>query len=503
MPMNESSLVDDPLVAPDLVQAVLPYAKTEQCGKGQDLILTGEQADCFYYVEEGTFEVSYTAQNTHIVVAMIGEGSFFGEIGFFDQLTRTRNIQAMEAASLRVFNQQSMAEISRCDARLYARFIEFLLRTVCSRFRQNLSDRGPLTSYAAFLSTGKEHFQGLQPLPADLLSSSGWRQVSQRVEDLKAALFDIAYQLQKDTGSDIDPDLLSRGEAVLDTFNSELAQFIQHSLAPQHVSWMWGYVFKEVFPYFMRSRYAERAYYKPKGYAGDYLMMEWIYKQQPDGDGKLGKLIDGWILRQASCQAVRNRRELLSDLLDSMCRQRLHMDRRIRIMNLACGPARELFDLLDRCDYSRQIDALCVDIDPEALQYANQHVNTSSHQASVRFMRENVIKWSIGRAKHDIKPQDIIYSSGLCDYLDQRMLTKLIRRCYDQLAPGGRLIIGNFAHTNPDRLLMDHIVYWRLIHRDKQDLFDAFSETPFGDRLEVITEAQGVNLFAVGTKKDL
>ncbi len=500
MSMNESSLVDDPVVAPDLVQAVLPYAKREQCGKGQDLIITGEQADCFYYVEEGTFEVSYTAQNTHIVVAMIGEGSFFGEIGFFDQLTRTRNIQAMEDASLRVFNKQSMAEINRCDARLYARFMEFLLRTVCSRFRQILSDRGPLTSYAAFLSTGKEHFQGLQPLPADLLGSSGWQQVNQRVEDLKAALFDIAYRLQKDSSPEIDPDLLSRGEAVLDTFNSELAQFIQHSLAPEHVSLMWGYVFKEVFPYFMRSRYAERAYYKPKGYAGDYMMMEWIYKQQPDGDGKLGKLIDGWILRQASCQAVRNRRELLSHLLDSMCRQRLQLGRRIRIMNLACGPARELFDLLDRCEYSRQIAALCVDIDPEALQYADQNVDTSSHQASVRFMRENVIKWALGRAKHDIKPQDIIYSSGLCDYLDQRLLTKLIHRCYDQLAPGGQLIIGNFAHTNPDRLLMDHIVYWRLIHRDKQDLFDAFSETPFGDKVEVLTEAQGVNLFAVGTK---
>ncbi len=500
MPINESSPADDHLVDPDLVRDILPFAQKEQCRKGQNLILTGEKADCFYYVEEGTFEVSYTAQDTPIVVAMIGAGSFFGEIGFFDQLTRTRNIKAVETASLRVFNKQSMAEIRHSDAGLYARFMEFLLRTVCSRFRQILADRGPLASYAAFLSTGKEHFQGLQPLPADLLGSSGWQQVNQRVEDLKAALFDIAYRLQEDSGPDIDPELLTRGEAVLDTFNSELARLIQNNLAPRHASLMWGYVFKEVFPYFMRSRYAERAYYKPKGYAGDFMMMEWIYKQQPDGDGKLGKLIDGWILRQASCQAVRNRRKLLSDLLDSMCRQRLHLGRRIRIMNLACGPARELFDLLDKCDYSRQIDALCIDIDPEALQYANQHVNTSSHQASVRFMRENVVKWAIGRAKHDIQPQDIIYSSGLCDYLDQRLLTKLVCRCYDQLAPGGQLIIGNFAHTNPDRLLMDHIVYWRLIHRDKQDLIDAFVESPFGDRVEVITEEQGVNLFAVGTK---
>lgn len=500
MNQHEPSLSNELSVDADLVRAVLPFSERTECRKGQALIVSGEQAECFYYVEKGAFEVSYTAQHTPIVVAIIGTSSFFGEIGFFDRLTRTRNIHALEDASLHQFSRKSMDAIRHADARVYARFMEYLLRTVCSRFRQILTDRGPLSSYAAFLSTGKEHFQGVQSLPADLLGSSGWQRVSQRVEELKAALFDIAYQLQKDPGPEIAPELLTRGEAVLDNFNSELARFIQHSLDPQHVSMMWGYVFKEVFPYFMRSRYAERAYYKPKGYAGDFLMMEWIYNQQPEGDGKLGKLIDGWILRQASCQAVRNRRILLKELLDKMCRQRLNQGHRIRIMNLACGPARELFDLLDSCDYSGQIDALCVDIDAEALQYANQKVNTSSHQASVRFMRENVVKWAIGRARQDIKPQDIIYSSGLCDYLDQRLLTVLIRRCYHQLKPGGNLIIGNFAHANPDRLLMDYIVYWRLIHRDRQDLIDVFADSPFGDNVEVLTEAQGVNLFAIGTK---
>ena len=67
---------------------------------------------------------------------------------------------------------------------------------------------------------------------------------------------------------------------------------------------VWGYVFKVIFPYHMRSRFAERAYYKPRGYAGDHVMMEMIYNQEPDGDGKVGKLIDRWFINTSAARAV-------------------------------------------------------------------------------------------------------------------------------------------------------------------------------------------------------
>ena len=96
--------------------------------------------------------------------------------------------------------------------------------------------------------------------------------------------------------------------------------------------------------------------------------------------------------------------------------------------------------------------------------------------------------------------QDIIYSSGLCDYLDRRLMLRLIRRCYDQLKPDGILILGNFSLRNPDRLFMDNILYWRLIHRNEQEMLDMFKETPFGGNVRFETEERGVNLFAVATK---
>ncbi len=482
-----------------LIQEVFHFAETKSCDKGDRLIDTGEEAECFYYVERGTFEVSYTSRQTPIVVALIGPGSIFGEIGFFDQMTRTRNIVALEDAKLRIFDQQVMGAIRSHDPGIYADFMEFMLRSVCTRFRQILSDRGPLSAYAASLSTGKEQFKGLQPLPADLLGSDGWQQVNRKIEDFKAAIFDISYRLQKDESEKIPGNLLSEGLELLDGFNQHL-RGCEEGIVPDYIPLMWGYAFKELFPYFMRSRFAERAYYKPKGYAGDFELIELIYRNEPNGDGKLGRLIDGWLLKQIPSQAVRNRRRLLSGLLGRLCREQLNEDSVIRIMNLACGPCRELFDFLSECDYSEQIDALCIDIDADALQYADQSVNTANHQASVRFMRENVIKWSLGRTRHDLPPQNIIYSSGLCDYLDSRMMLRLVGRCYDQLAPGGVLIVGNFTPSNPDRHFMDNIMYWRLIHRNEQEMRELFAQSPFDDKVELIAEEHGVNLFAIARK---
>ena len=43
-------------------------------------------------------------------------------------------------------------------------------------------------------------------------------------------------------------------------------------------------------------------------------------------------------------------------------------------------------------------------------------------------------------------------------------------------------------------------MYWRLIHRDEEEMRQLFAETAFGDRISLIAEEEGVNLFAVATK---
>jgi hypothetical protein len=115
-------------------------------------------------------------------------------------------------------------------------------------------------------------------------------------------------------------------------------------------------------------------------------------------------------------------------------------------------------------------------------------------------MSENVIKWALGRVRHHIEPQDIIYSSGLCDYLDPRLFRALICRCHEHLKPGGTLLLGNFTQY-PDSLFLDKLLRWELIYRTEAELCELFAPTPFGEQVRILAEPERVNLFAVATRE--
>ncbi|OKY74178.1 MAG: hypothetical protein BM485_15360 [Desulfobulbaceae bacterium DB1] len=498
---SENQCRDTAVFLPDgqLSPNLVAYTETISCPAGEAIELQDSRA--FYYVLKGVIEVSYTAQDTKITVALLGGGNFFGEIGFFDGGSRVRDIRATEDAEICKFDLAVIENLFHENPALYGRLVTSLTQRICGKFRRILEENQPLISYAASLSTRRKSFTETKPMPAKLLKSPTWHQISSEIESAKAELFNISYRLQEDTSSQIPDEEISRDcFKVLDAINESLEFYKGKMETPQNRDLLWGYIFKEIFPYIMRSRFVERAYYKPKGYAGDFLMMEHIYRDQPEGDGKVGKIVDAWCLQRPGAKAIRGRRTLLRTQLASLTKDFLSTTSRIRIMNLACGPNRELFDFLAACDYSQAIEALCVDIDSEALQFTNQHVNIFPHKASIRLMNENLVKWSMGRVSHEIGKQHIIYSAGLCDYLDRRLFQALIKRCHEHLEPGGKLLLGNFA-PYPDQIFMDEILHWQLIYRTADELLELFQDTPFAGKVEILSETEGVNLFAMATKE--
>ncbi len=485
-----------------MIEKILPLSHLLRYQRDQAIMLKGSDARSLYYVQKGAVEVSHSVHDTRIVVALIGAGSFFGEIGFFDGVSRVRDIRAIEDTIIRAFDHEQLRKVQEEDPLTYGKLITFLAQSICAKFRRVLEEREPLTAYAASLSTGRRSYEESKPLPDRLFRTSEWVSINKIVEDAKALFFDLSYQLQQSSSPEIPEALEERSDAILNKFNDLLQDFKDRNVSKPDVDdYAWGYVFKEIFPYFMRSRFAERAYYKPKGYAGDFLMMEMIYRNHPEGDGKLGMLMDRWCLNTSAAKAVRGRRLLLGNQLESLCRERADKTDRIRIMNLACGSNRELFDFLSRCDFTEAIDATCVDADPNALEYTNQHVNVFPHKASIRLMNDNVVKWSVGGMRHEYGLQDIIYSAGLTDYLDRRLFQALASRCHEHLKPGGALIIGNFSPRNRNRVIMDHIFHWKLIHRSEEDIKELFANGPFGANLAILAEEEGVNLFAIAVKE--
>jgi chemotaxis methyl-accepting protein methylase len=470
------------------------------CDVNEAVMMKGETARCFYYVHQGALEVSYRQEETQITVALIGEGQFFGEVGFFEGTSRVRDIKAIRPSDIYIFDPSAILNLLQKNPVLYSQLMTLITQSICSKFKRILDEREPLMGYAASLSTGKRSYKTSQPLPPTLYPKISWKNTHHAVEEFKAHMFDISHQLQQQEASDIPDDLKDKGLSALNAFNTYLSRFQPTQEEAKDANYIWGYIFKEFFPYLMRSRFAERTYYKPKGYAGDFLMIEMIYDNMPQGDGKLGALIDDWLLNMTAAKAVRGRRRLLAQQLERLSRQRLNGGDSIHIMNLACGSCRELFDFIKRYDDAQAIYATCIDIDSQALQHTHKHVNVFPHQANIRLMQENLVKWALGRARQSFEMQDIIYSSGLMDYLDRKLFTALVTQCHRQLKDGGALMIGNFGPKNPDRNCMDHILQWKLIHRGPDDLRELFAQSPFGPDINVIQEEEGVNLFALAIK---
>ena len=486
----------------EIIHAIRPYMREKTCSRGQKLDLSHEDGNCLYFVEEGGVEVSYDSGSAQIVVALIGAGEFFGETGFFDGIGRVRRIKASEDSVILVMDSILAKRLRLEDPGLYADFLALIALAVCKKFRKAVSDFQPLAGYSASLSSGRRPlFLKSRPIPIDVFETDLWKHVNEKVEAFKAKMYEIASSAQAQASNEMDEELYQQVKRSLDGFSQDLEHLaVSLSGRPELAEHIWGYIFKEIFPYFMRSRFAERAYFKPKGYAGDFLMMEAIYRNVPEGDGILGLMIDRYCLDCSPPRAVRGRRRMLADLIEKHARNIMGRRDSIGIMNLACGSNRELFDFIKRFPESHLLDCLCIDADAEALEYTSRYVNVFRHKARIRLMQENVVKWALGRVRHNFGLQDIIYSAGLTDYLDRRLFTTLVKRSWEYLRPGGVLIISNFSKANPNKAWMDHIFQWKLIYRDEADLRALFRDTPFGGEIEILSEPEKVNLFAVAVK---
>ena len=135
---TESSFFSD-----QLQDKILPFAKRFSCATNEAILLHGNDANSFYFVSKGAVEVSYTAGETKITVAIIGAGTFFGEIGFFDQGSRVRDIKALEETEIQLFNQEIMDHLQQTEPLLFSSFVLFLTKGICQKFRRVLEEREP------------------------------------------------------------------------------------------------------------------------------------------------------------------------------------------------------------------------------------------------------------------------------------------------------------------------------------------------------------------------
>jgi hypothetical protein len=243
------------------------------------------------------------------------------------------------------------------------------------------------------------------------------------------------------------------------------------------------------------------ARFKPRGYAGDYQMLDWI-NMNYCCDHPLGRAFDRFFQRQAAPQAVRNRAHQTAASLAAHCLGA--GDAEYQIVSVGSGPSADIYEALAGLPEKRreQVRVTLLDLDPEALEFAQRHLAPLLRPSAVGCIRENLFRLPQNRRADDLfgKP-DFLICSGLFDYLADDAAVAMLRLFWDLLAKNGLLLVWNFAPHNPTRAYMEWMGNWYLTYRTGEDLLRLADAANIPrDSFAVGSEVIGVDLYLSARK---
>jgi len=230
--------------------------------------------------------------------------------------------------------------------------------------------------------------------------------------------------------------------------------------------------------------YTQRGFRKPRGYAGDAVLLDYIYGSAPapDETTPTGRAMLQWMRRESEgFRSVQWRRDYFAKRIDMLAAERPLA----RVASIACGHFREG----QRSAAIRQGalgEVIALDHDAESLE-----VVASDHSAfGVKAVPGSVRDLITGKVQ--LADMDLIYAAGLYDYLPQPFAKRLTSRLFDSLRPGGTLIVANFVQMW-ERGWMEAFMDWWLIYRDHDEiasLADEIDEARIQQR-HVFTDPSG------------
>ena len=254
-------------------------------------------------------------------------------------------------------------------------------------------------------------------------------------------------------------------------------------------------------PMLLSSPFLHRTFTKPLGYAGDYEMMNMIVRNGMEGNSLFAKLINTHLLDQPPCRAVRNRVGFLNQRISEEACQAERLGKNANMFCVACGPAWEAVNFIAEHPLADHARFELLDFNEETIQHTTKRIESVKRQRSRR-TQVKLVKNSVQNLLRDGAKRgasggsfDLIYCSGLYDYLNDRVCLALNNYLYDLLTPGGLLVVGNFATWTPGQNLMEHLMDWFLIYRDTHQLLDLAPEQAPRDHCTVRAEPAGANIF--------
>jgi extracellular factor (EF) 3-hydroxypalmitic acid methyl ester biosynthesis protein len=255
---------------------------------------------------------------------------------------------------------------------------------------------------------------------------------------------------------------------------------------------------RDLLPLMMASPFFNRVYSKPLGYAGDYEMVNMMFRKERSGKTTYAQVVNDWLLNGGPPQAHRNRIYLLEKMLTKAAEDATFSNKNLRVLNVGCGPVQELQLFIAKNKSAHRFSFDLLDFNAETLNYAKQQIESitvdRAEAPKVTYILKTVqelLRQAI-EMPANFQSYDIIYCAGLFDYLSDRVCAKLTRLFYQWCEPGGRVIVTNVHSSNPVKGLMEHVMEWHLVMRDESDMVRL---VPDLEPLKVYTDDTGINVF--------
>ncbi len=221
--------------------------------------------------------------------------------------------------------------------------------------------------------------------------------------------------------------------------------------------------------------------HKPYGYAGDFHIIDRLYTFDTSPHfPKWGK----YSIQTHGARAVRNRKKYFKIIL----KQLSDINPKARILNVASGPARDIFEYLEENPKS-QLQFTCVDMDKRAIDYAKKL--NKNFLSQIEFIDKNILRFQTN------EKYDLIWSAGLFDYFKDKIFVSVLSRFKNYLTPNGEIVVGNFNEDhNPSRNYMEVLGDWFLFHRTSNKLIQLGVESGYNlHDIQIGREEENVNLF--------
>ncbi len=207
-----------------------------------------------------------------------------------------------------------------------------------------------------------------------------------------------------------------------------------------------------------------RCFTKPRGYPGDAVMLDFLYRHQANRTlveraSRRGRAILAVGATTPASRAVRNRCRLLADEIDALCARNPSAD----VLSIACGHLREAgysHAIRDRA-FHRMV---ALDQDPESLDVVRRDYGPLGVEAV-----EGSVKTVIARGRR-LGRFDFVYAAGLYDYLNDKVGARLLRAMFELLKPGGKVWIANFLPDISDVGFMEAFMDWWLVYRTPEQM---------------------------------